>query len=82
MTTFLIIYVVGIIINAFAAASIRDDLAEDKVLERIRFAVLLFFILLSFGTWVYFICYFIVQAFKKLFTTKRKEESHDGSGSN
>ena len=56
MTTILIIYAVGVLINAFAAASIYDDLA--------------FFVLASFATWLYMIGYLLVKLIKSLFKQK------------
>ena len=75
MTTLLIIYGVGVLINAFAAASIWKDLMEDKVLEKVRLAVLFFFVLASFGTWIYAICYVIVKLIKAMFKRKPKEDA-------
>ena len=76
-TTFLIIYVAGIIINAFVAASIWDDLVEDRQLEKVRMAVLLFFVLASFATWLYAFVYLLISFIKRLF--KRKSEEEDES---
>lgn len=57
ITTFLIIYAVGVLINAFVAASIWDDLMEERQLEKVRLAVLLFFVLASLATWLYAFIY-------------------------
>ena len=76
-TTFLIIYAVGVIINAFVAASIWDDLMEERQLEKVRLAVLLFFVLASFVTWLYAFVYLLVSFMKRLF--KRKSEEEDES---
>lgn len=76
-TIFLIIYVAGVIINAFVAASIWDDLVEDRQLEKVRMAVLLFFVLASFATWLYAFVYLLVSFMKRLF--KRKSEEEDES---
>ena len=73
-TTILIIYAVGVIINALAAASIYDDLKQDGQLLRVRLVALVFFVLASFGTWLYMIGYLLVKLFKSIF----KGESKDG----
>ena len=77
ITTFLIIYAVGVLINAFVAASIWDDLMEERQLEKVRLAVLLFFVLASLATWLYAFVYLLVSFMKRLF--KRKSEEEDES---
>ena len=72
-TTILIIYAVGVLINAFAAASVYDDLKDDRQLVRVRMAVLVFFVLASFATWLYMTGYLLVKLIKSL--CKRKPES-------
>lgn len=74
IATFLIIYAVGVLINAFVAASIWDDLMEERQLEKVRLAVLLFFVLASFATWIYGCIYFLVSLIKSLFTRKKKTD--------
>lgn len=73
-TTILIIYAAGVIINALAAASIYDDLKQDGQLLRVRLVALVFFVLASFGTWLYMIGYLLVKLLKSIF----KGESKDG----
>lgn len=73
ITVFIIIYVVGIILNALAAASIWDDLMEERQLEKVRLAVLLFFVLASFGTWVYMIAYLLAKVIKGVFKPKKTD---------
>lgn len=80
MTTFLVIYCVGVIINALAAASIWDDLMEDKQLVKVRLAVVLFFVLSSIATWIYAICYLIAKGIKSLFKRKSKNKSDNENG--
>lgn len=72
ITTFLIIYAVGVLINAFVAASIWDDLMEERQLEKVRLAVLLFFVLASFATWIYATIY-VVFSWIKSFIIRKKE---------
>lgn len=72
ITTFLIIYAVGVLINAFVAASILDDLMEERQLEKARLAVLLFFVLASFATWIYATIY-VVFSWIKSFIIRKKE---------
>ena len=71
-TTFLIIYAVGVIINSFMAASIWDDLMEERQLEKVRLAVLLFFVLASFATWLYATIYVVFSRIKS-FISRKKE---------
>lgn len=72
-TIILIIYVVGIIINALAAASIWDDLKDDGRLVNVRMAVVMFFVLASFGTWVYMIAYLLAKVIKDVFKPKKTD---------
>ena len=74
MTTILIIYAVGVLINTFAAASIYDDLKEDSQLVRVRMVALAFFVLASFATWIYMIGYLLVKLIKSLFKHKPKSD--------
>ncbi len=76
-TTFLIIYAVGVLINAFVATSIWDDLMEEQQLERIRMTVLLFFVLASFAIWLYAIAYLLVYLIKRIFTRKPKTDGDE-----
>lgn len=77
ITVFIIIYVVGIILNALAAASIWDDLMEERQLEKVRMTVIMFFVLASLATWLYAFVYLLVSFMKRLF--KRKSEEEDES---
>ncbi len=72
ITTFLIIYAVGVLINAFVAASIWDDLMEERQLEKVRLAVLLFLVLASFATWIYATIYVVFSRIKS-FIIRKKE---------
>lgn len=73
-TKIIIIYVVGVVINALVAASIWDDLTEERKLVKVRLTVLLFFVLASFVTWAYaFVC-FLVSFFKRLFGRKPEDK--------
>ena len=74
ITTILIIYAVGVLINAFVAASIWDDLKEARQLVKVRLTVLLFFVLASFATWIYGCIYFLVSLIKSLFARKKKTD--------
>ncbi len=73
MKTILIIYAVGVLINAFAAASIYDDLKEDRQLERVRMVALAISVLASFGTWVYMIVFLFVRFIISLFRKPKKD---------
>lgn len=72
-TIILIIYFVGIIINALAAASIWDDLKDDGRLVNVRMAVVMFFVLASFGTWVYMIAYLLAKVIKGVLKSKKTD---------
>lgn len=80
-TTILIIYAVGVLINAFAAASIYDDLKEDRQLVRVRMVALAFFVLASFATWLYMIGYLLVKFIKSLFKRKPSDGKQDEKAS-
>ena len=73
ITVLIIIYVVGIILNALAAASIWDDLKDDGRLVNVRMAVVMFFVLASFGTWVYMIAYLLAKVIKGVFKPKKTD---------
>ena len=73
MKIIIIIYVLGVVINALVAAAIWDDLKDDKVLERVRLAILLFFVLASVGTGVYAIIYTAARLIKSLHDGKKKK---------
>lgn len=77
LTIFIIIYAVGVLINAFVAASIWDDLVADRQLEKVRMTILLFYILASVATWLYAFIYLLISFVKRLF--KRKSEEEDES---
>lgn len=73
ITVLIIIYVVGIILNALAAASIWDDLKDEGRLVNVRMAVVIFFVLASFGTWVYMIAYLLAKVIKGVFKPKKAD---------
>ena len=73
ITVLIIIYVVGIILNALAAASIWDDLKDEGRLVNVRMAVVIFFVLASFGTWVYMIAYLLTKVIKGVFKPKKAD---------
>ena len=73
ITVLIIIYVVGIILNALSAASIWDDLKDDGRLVNVRMAVVMFFVLASFGTWVYMIAYLLAKVIKGVFKPKKTD---------
>lgn len=73
ITVLIIIYVVGIILNALAAASIWDDLKDDGRLVNVRMAVVMFFVIASFGTWVYMIAYLLAKVIKGVFKPKKTD---------
>ena len=74
MTVFLIIYAIGIFINAIVAASIYDDLTEDHQLERVRLVAITFFGLASVFTWAYMLLYLVVKIIINLFKRKPKSD--------
>jgi len=74
ITTILIIYAVGVLINALIAAAIYDDMTEDKVLERIRAAVLLLYVFASFLTWVFALFYLLVWLVRRTYRYMRRDD--------
>lgn len=75
-SVFLIVYGVGVVVNAIVAASIWDDLIEEGRLVKIRMAVVVFFVAASFATWVYMILYLLSSVVKTAFK-KRKDNEED-----
>lgn len=63
----LIIYIVGVVINALVVASIWDDLTADKRLVKVRRTLLVFVVICSVLTWVYALGYLIVHICKAIF---------------
>lgn len=75
MTTILIIYCAGVLINAFAAASVWDDLKEERKLEKVKMTTLLLFVLASVLTWAYAIIYLISAIVKALIKKPKSDEN-------
>lgn len=75
-SVFLIVYGVGVVVNAIGAASIWDDLMEEGRLVKIRMAVVVFFVAASVATWVYMILYLLSSVVKTAFK-KRKDNEED-----
>ena len=75
-SVFLIVYGVGVVVNAIGAASIWDDLMEEGRLVKIRMAVVVFFVAASVATWVYMILYLLTSVVKTAFK-KRKDNEED-----
>ncbi len=65
MKTFLIIYAIGVVLNALMAASVWDDMKEDRQLEKVRLVSIVMFIALSFITWCYAVCYLFYKNMTK-----------------
>lgn len=63
----LIIYIVGVVINALVVASIWDDLTTDERLVKVRRGVLVFVVICSVLTWLYALGYFLVYICKAIF---------------
>lgn len=66
-TVILIIYIVGVVINALVVASIWDDLTTDERLVKVRRGVLVFVVICSVLTWLYALGYFLVYICKGIF---------------
>ena len=77
MTIFLIIYGVGVLFNAIIARLIWSDLQSGDELERIRLSIVVFFVLLSFVTWLYVFANIFASMIKRYFN-KRGNIDHDG----
>ena len=63
----LIIYIVGVVINALVVASIWDDLTTDERQVKVRRWVLVFVVICSVLTWLYALGYFLVYICKAIF---------------
>lgn len=74
-TIILIIYVAGVIINALGAASIWDDLSDEGKLVKVRMAVIVFFVLASFATWIYMLVFSLAKIVISIFA---KAKDTDG----
>ncbi len=61
----LLIYIVGVIINAVVVVSVWADLKSDEKLMGVRAKVVTFFVLMSIVTWLYSLLYIIVSPFLK-----------------
>lgn len=59
------IYAAGVIINLLVMAHVWDRLRKERRLGRVRLAAIMFFILLSFGTWVYVAAYGLWSLIRK-----------------
>lgn len=77
MTTILIIYCAGVLINAFAAASVWDDLKEERKLEKVKMTTLLLFVLASVLTWAYATIYLVCAIVKALIKRKQPKSDED-----
>lgn len=77
MTTILIIYCAGVLINAFAAASVWDDLKEERKLEKVKMTTLLLFVLASVLTWAYATIYLVCAIVKDLIKRKQPKSDED-----
>lgn len=75
-SVFLIVYGVGVVVNAIGAAAIWDDLMEKGRLVKIRMVVVVFFVAASVATWVYMILYLLTSVVKTAFK-KRKDNEED-----
>ena len=75
MTTLLCVYIVGVLINALGAASIWNDLTKEQNVERVRLWVLGGFIAASFLTWIFAICYFLIDLIKSFRKKHGKKDS-------
>ena len=65
MTALLITYITGVVINAIIAAMIWYSLKENGELKGILIGVLLFFVALSFVTWLYSLTFVFVGWVRK-----------------
>lgn len=77
MTTILIIYCAGVLINAFAAASVWDDLKDERKLEKVMMTTLLLFVLASVLTWAYATIYLVCAIVKDLIKRKQPKSDED-----
>lgn len=72
MTGLLIAYLIGVVVNTAIAVIVWRDLVAEKMLEKARIFVIILFVLLSFGTWIYSIIYIAVSVLRNLRPRKKR----------
>lgn len=65
MKDIIIIYAAGVLLNAFFLACVWAGLRSEGRLGRVRTATVISFTLLSFGTWVFAVCYLVLSLLRK-----------------
>lgn len=61
MSTLLIVYLTGVVINAVLAVIIWRDLTAEKLLVKVKTFILALSVLLSFVTWIYVLLHIILS---------------------
>lgn len=77
MTGLLIAYLIGVVVNTAIAVIVWRDLVAEKMLEKARIFVIILFVLLSFGTWIYSIIYIAVSVLRNLRPRKKEDDESD-----
>lgn len=65
MKTFIIIYSIGLALNALMAALVWEDLMKDRELAKMRAVSVVVFVIASFATWVYAMGYLLYKYLKE-----------------
>lgn len=64
MITILIIYLVGVVVNALVMASVYEDMKNEGTLGNVKTTIVALVICGSVLTWLFCICYLIVAIFR------------------
>lgn len=75
MSTLLIVYLTGVVINAVLAVIIWRDLTAEKLLVKVKTFILALSVLLSFVTWIYVLLHIILSMRVHIEIKKHKNES-------
>lgn len=77
MKILLLIYLIGVIVNAIVALTIWGEMKRMDILDRMRYAVIIPVVLLSVATWVMVAVVLIAEKVKN----KRRERKNGNDGS-
>lgn len=75
MSTLLIVYLTGVVINAVLAVIIWRDLTAEKLLVKVKTFILALSVLLSFVTWIYVLLHIILSMRVHIEIKRQRNES-------
>lgn len=75
MSTLLIVYLTGVVINAVLAVIIWRDLTAEKLLVKVKTFILAVSVLLSFVTWIYVLLHIILSMRVHIEIKRQRNES-------